>query len=454
MKFLIVFLISLVLLPIVSASDIDINFSKTSYSSGESAWAQVTSNVNLSRDLTSSDFIFTQSSSIPITKALTKVSKNTYFFYFEIPKLTDGDYKIELKSIDYVKNNVLVRNNFTSAVKIENKNQTIYFWPAVLFSEYLDQENPVFADILLKNIGWEKRRFMVVSSNDKLVNSITPFDFTLIGQSVTWVDFRTDIEDYTPGFKTAKIMISTDGGENYEYPIIMKKKWYAGEFSWNQVAPAETPNITTNNSEIPANNTITNITNSTDNTTYVYPSDSLKFIDPAYKVVEQTLKYNGEKVGVDWTLKNFAEQPLHNITALTTSDLGEIVKFELENKSILAPGEEIGIKVVVYPNMSKQEKYTGRLEVSATENTTDYIEFHIKFVNETVKTENNTLPTINTSTPVVNKTQEKQEEKSNSTALIIVLFVIMIIGIVALIFYKKSKPRKERLDEYLQNIKK
>ena len=450
MKPIIFLLICLLVLPVVFSADANITFSRLNYSSGESAWAQINFNgVDLTKDLVGEDFIFTQNeTAIYITKVVIKVSSHVYFFYFEVPKINDGDYKVKLKDVEYIKNNVMNRASFITDFKVENKNQTIYVWPSVFFTEYMDKEKPIFKGIMIKNIGWEKRRFIVTASDENLVTSIAPFDFNLVGQSLGWIVIRTNITDYTPGFKSTMIKIETEDG-SYEYPLIMKKKRYADDFGWpatSLISNVEQVNVTSNKTEV-------NITNTT-KSVYVYPENSFRLIDPTYKVVDQSLKRSGGKVGVDWTLKNFAEKPLHNIYYELSGNLNKIVNVTFNsNNTILNPGEEFNLNVAVYPNLSIEDKYEGRLTLYSDENRSDSVDFYIKIVNESAKIDSTTNKTF---IPVVNTTRQNitpvDEPKGNSTALMIVIVVIVMIAIVALIFYRKSRPKKEKLDEYLKAI--
>jgi hypothetical protein len=198
------------------------------------------------------------------------------------------------------------------------------------------------------------------------------------------------------------------------------------------------------------------------NQTYIYPNDSLKFINPLYESINQTVKFNGQKIGVDWTLKNFAEHQLNNLSYNLTGNLDEIIDIKfMSNSSILKSGEELNINVALYPNLSTKQLYVGELVIYSLESVNDSIEFEIHFINDTV--ENGTLQNFTeftfTNKSINNKTVnatliDYKETKSNTMAWIIVLVVIAIIGIVALMFYKKSKPKREKFDEYLKALEK
>jgi hypothetical protein len=448
-----IILFTILFLPLALAADIDINLSKYSYSSGETAWGQISVNVNLSSDLKTNSLNLVNVENIPMTKVLFKVTDKIYFFYFEVPKMNNGNYKLVLSNISYVKSGIINKNNFETNIIINNVNQTIYVWPAVLFSEFQEMEDPIFKPEI-KNIGWNKRRIVVTSSDEYLVNSIVPFDFNLNGQSLAWVTVRTNITDYNKGFQTAVININTDGGEHYNYPVILKKKWYKGDFQWDSNKQIEIENTT--NIEINVSNMTVN------NQTYIYPNDSLKFINPLYESINQTVKFNGQKIGVDWTLKNFAEHQLNNLSYNLTGNLDEIIDIKfMSNSSILKSGEELNINVALYPNLSTKQLYVGELVIYSLESVNDSIEFEIHFINDTV--ENGTLQNFTeftfTNKSINNKTVnatliDYKETKSNTMAWIIVLVVIAIIGIVALMFYKKSKPKREKFDEYLKALEK
>lgn len=424
---------------------------KDTYSPGESVWVEVDVSISPSKDLSSGNFILLNGETpISITKVTQKITDYKYLFYFSLPTtLNAGEYTLKLKDIEYVKDGKIEKGIFSTTFNVVSSNETLYVWPPVFYSEFFNMEDPFFTKIILENRGTEHINITISTSND-LVTSIVPFKFKMIVDSPYYTSLRTDITDYNKVIYTSYITYNANGKE-YVYPLVLKKKYYNGAFSWD-----DTLEIFNESEDV--NNTLVNDTVVND-TKYLYPTDGLLFIDPVHKSVEQTLTNKSPILESDWVVKNFAEKPLHNITINLTGFLSEIVKYEfLSNTSEVAAGGELSVRVTLTPNSSSRVLYEGNLIISAAEGINDSIPFNVKFVpfNESDNSTSIQYGENNNNNSLTNYTEIYHGDvkvEASSSAWIVIIVIVIIIALIGIIFWRKSKPKKSEMDTFLSNLR-
>src|SRR3989344_8305675 len=157
-KFLI-FVISLLFLisaSVVYADDLNFNFYRDNYKPFETVQINITTeNITLTRDLDISNLVLlnSENNSINIAKYKVKVDNNFYVFYFDLPQLSSGNYRLGLINVNYIKDRTLKVGNFYANLDIVDGNtQIISFRPAYVFNKVVSWQEVPFS-LVINNKG-------------------------------------------------------------------------------------------------------------------------------------------------------------------------------------------------------------------------------------------------------------------------------------------------------------
>jgi len=102
------FIVFLLFLPISIAQQ-EINFFKETHSQGETAQLQISLNLDLIDDISSSQLeVLSNNNKIAIPIFLVKIDMNNYLSYFNIPlDLEDNNYTFRIKDVRYKEEGIL-----------------------------------------------------------------------------------------------------------------------------------------------------------------------------------------------------------------------------------------------------------------------------------------------------------------------------------------------------------
>ena len=137
---------------IVNASEISFNTYRDSYRSFETVQVNVSiENITLSRDLEVSNLVLLRedNSSISLAKSKIKVNNSFYVFYFDLPSLEEGGYRLGLTNVNYIQNGAAKIGSFFAELNVVSGDSLIVsVRPAYIFSRVVAGQDAPFSLVI------------------------------------------------------------------------------------------------------------------------------------------------------------------------------------------------------------------------------------------------------------------------------------------------------------------
>ena len=390
----------LLLINLVYADNFEIKTLRESYAGKDSVQVMIINNLSLVNDISFSNIkLEGNGTRIPLALNLYKVDYG-YFVFFDLPNLKNGSYKFVVDNLKYVRDGVLVNENFSKDLIVENLNFSLSVYPMFV---NLDVEY------------WEKPKLTF-----KLRNNLNDINISVTGNNfikprVSNIKLRkneeynliVDLDQSVEGFDLKGDLV-LDYGYKYEIPIYLHKRL---------------KNVLIENKTIVKEN-------------IVLIKEGLRFLDAA--MVNRTLK-NDTVLEGSLKFKNFANVTLHGLSFNLTNDLNKIIRLEYKGLDYINNDEEKYVVLFVNEGKNLSKNYKGNLVVMTKEGVSTEFPIYLIYQEEVpiiVKEENFTF----------NYTYPKKEEKKESNLflyIIIIIFTLILIIIIAYVYKKgKSKSRK------------
>ncbi|GEM_PF-3189650 len=406
MKFVFFFIFLLILFTWnVHGENVTITLERDSYASGETLQARIYFSMLLEDEITVRDITLLDSKgkSISIAPVLLEINANESYIYFDIPNLASGNYSLVLEGVTYLKEGILVKEDFSVTFPIINKDVILSLFPAALIIEN-DFSDTSFT---LRVYARKGDASVGVSSSDFIL--VRPIGFTLNeGQ------FR-DIEIFVSGG-------TGEGGITLNY----------GEETY--FVPAFLPNL---DSSFVVNS----------NSTY-----ELVFLD--ITTINKTLEV-GKSISGAIEIANIGSGNLSDLTFILDDSLAPVVRMNLSNISYLNTGEVFGQYLWINEN-AKVGSYFGNLTLH-NDLFTLTLPIYLLVVNSKMDDEPLPVeePLSNTSLDNTDRNftdLPPEEEGSRWWLWIIFIVATLLIVLSAYLFYlKKRKPTE--FNDFLEGLK-
>ncbi|MBT3690730.1 hypothetical protein HOG16_00620 [Candidatus Woesearchaeota archaeon] len=403
MNFRILFLVFFVILfcNFSFAAPLSLEFEKDSYFSGETVQGKIFFDESFNDVIRSNDFYMGfNESTFNIYPVLIEFENYTYF-YFDLPvDLENGSYDFVIENVLYVNNNVLVEEDqFFNLDIISLEGPVFTISPALI---NIDLETDNWFEIELNNPS-EETAFVNISFLDDFI--FTNYDYFSLNSGYS---------------KTVRFYVSSyfaNKSESFIYMDYSNLSYSIPAFIEGLVIREE------ENVSEPIN-----ITNETQ------ILGGLVFIQRGF---DADLKLGESDSGFVKIFNDF-NQDLNDINFELTGNLAEILDLEFTNVEILKAGKEVINHFYVNENKNGESGvYEGNLEVKYNDEVYDSISIMINILSEDEVPINDSLPEINIS----DERKEPDEPSSNKPLLFGILAFVVVLAILILIKYKKSKKK-------------
>ncbi len=429
-------ILSLILIPIVFANNVDIKLYRNNYNSLETFQADINTNVQLSKDLSFSNIklLDVNGNNIGVSKRLIKINKSEYKVYFNLPQLNDDKYTFSVSRFFYNLNGVTKEDSSNVNFDIiNNKQDVLSINPGYVFGNVVDYDESPFT-LVLKNSGDNSLDVNIKTEGNFL--SLSQSTFSLASLSSKTINVNTLLYNKKGDSFTDKIIIQYNT-LSYEIPAIIKRTLTKSMVEQNLTKVTNQTNITK------LNNTVENIT------PVIVKEDVLEIGDPYGNVIKNISLYGYKGKTTEFSFVSNADLTLHGINLTVNGDIKNIISFEPSYLSSL-PSYGIYPTNLIIKDITKN--YTGTITVKSKEVKEFSLPVYITF--EKLQENNVDLihnKTINNQSVIIRTVTVE----SNSTTLLWILLGSIIFIILLLIYYlhKKNKPREEEFGRFIDAAK-
>src|SRR3989344_7414725 len=397
MKYFILFIILLISIINVNA---EISIFKNKYYVGETFQAELKfqSLFNLV-EISNIKILNQNNETSNIGVILNQINKETYFVCFDIPNIESGKYKLQVKDIKFIENNILKKENFEKEFEISKKDENIL------------SVNPPL--IIYEEINFYKVDFMNKGSNILELNisdktnslKINPYNLTLTKDS------KDSIYISIINLTKNKLNLSISYSNNtFDLPIYIK----------NEIKQPQKQNII-----------------------FFVEKNGNKFYLSEFKFNISFGTYTEANI--------FLENNFYNMSNLKVSidgNIKDIIKLGYTEIPVLESKKSIQLNFYI-DKIANIGYYSGNIIVKNKE-VESKLQLSINVLKETTKEEIKTIENntkIETQEKVNSTNQVKQKEtKINKKLLsyILISVVIIIFLIIYLIFIKKANKNKPK----------
>lgn len=429
----IIFLFILLTLPFIYAN-VDFVLERENYKSFETVRVKVDiTNISLSRDLDNSNLVLQRSdgSNINIAKNLVRINSNSYIYYFDLPLLNNGSYKLGVVNINYVKDGSFkIGSFFTNFSLISGDKQIISVRPAYVLSKVSSGQEAPFT-LVINNKGSDI--VSVSLSKDGDYFSLSQTSFNLAPFSSRNIDVSTSLFGKNNVSFSGNIFVDYSGNK-YIIPFNIIRTDFEEEVVIN-----ESKNVTVNetvNFEINYEGLL--FTNLYDN---VIDKLDLDLEVDEYYPASQVIIRN--EVGID----------LHDLSYSFSSGINGLFDLRPSKVGFIKNNESaIFLFGLNESNKLKAGNYEGYLTFNTLEkvNITIPISVNViglKEVNKTVEVKNQTI--VNNTATIVNEV----EEKLNYLPWIALIVLVLLLFIIISFFYSKTKSKKDEFEKFIDKVK-
>ncbi|MDP4012789.1 MAG: hypothetical protein Q8R00_04260 [Candidatus Nanoarchaeia archaeon] len=342
---------------------------------------------------------------IKVAPLFNKIESNHYYAYFDLPKLNEGNYKIQLYGLKFKVDNVLKEISEELIINVTKGTPTLSIKPGFFSLENKPKE------LELQLITKDEKVEVNFETADSLKHPYSQKE-TVIKESSRKFFFQ-----FTPLGQTynSKIYINLSySNESYSIPIFV----------------------------------ITGLEK-------IETKETFEFLSEVQKI-SKTLDKSQEISGT-LGIKNILNETLNNIRFELSDELKEIIILNLTEKDSLQPSEIINILFIINKNKNPSKlKYVGDFKVISGSNSKSFpieIGFNEEVpetINKSVESQKETpkeLELFKLPPPI--QVEKKQESKLG-------LYLVIIITILfAYIIYKLTRKQKQKksFKEYITKIK-
>ena len=381
------------------AAPLTLEFEKSSYFSGETVQGKIFFDESFDDVIRSNDFYMGfNGSTFDIYPVLVDFENYTYFYFDLHVDLDSGNYDFVIENVLYVDNNVLVEEDQFFNLDITSLEGPVFTISPALVNVNLENSN--WFEIELNNPS-EETAFVNISFLDNFI--FTNYDyFSLNSGSSRVVKFYV-----SSSFANKSESFIYMGHENLSYSIPIFIEGIVISEEENVSEPI-------------------NITNETQ------AVGGLVFIQRGF---DADLMLGESDSGFVKVFNDF-NQDLNDVNFELTGNLADIIDLEFANVETIVAGKEIVNHF--YVNEDKKGEsgvYEGNLEVKYNDEVYDSIDIMINILSAGEQPINDTTPQIN------NSREEKEPDapSSNKSLLFGILAFVIVLAVLILIKYKKSK---------------
>ncbi len=445
------FLILLLFLTLINSafagSQAEISLQKSEYSGKETMLIGVFLDELPVRAMSVADLSLSEGKIAPI---IAKGTNGHYYFYFDLPELADGDYKVNLNLL-YNVNNILKTVTFSKEFSINNELRSMSIRPAAL---KVDAAKSQDYQIYLKNNG---NNAIAVSLNEDI-------DYASLSKAKIIIEKNTQksffiIVDKNKITSNATSLVNIDyDGMTFNLPIIIT--------NFKEKTPEITEPI---NQTLPIKNNETKITNETSNIsdfteTKADTTANLSFISETIDIKAAITK--NKFIGGPLTLKNYLNRKLTGIRFSISGNASRIIRLnstffsEIEANSQITQyvfiNERKDAELGVYDGViqaNSNEGHSASIPVEITVNEENLGEIGKSIIDKITKEEETAIKEFE----VFNFSAAEKEKKdiATKTSKAPLLIMLLIAAIFAFLFYKfmtRNKPRT--FEEYISRLEK
>lgn len=410
---------------VLFADNLEFHVYRDNYKSFETVQIEVSiNNITLTKDLSASNLVLLDSNnnSISIAKTIVKVNDNLYAFYFDLPSLEAGSYKIGFDNVFYIKDNAAKVDDFFADLNVVSRDmQILSIRPGYVFIRA--KEEPSFTltfynkgkdsiNIVLEKeedfLSLQKNELSLAPSESKSIGVFTSFSDTdrLQGKIVVrYVDSSYEIPVFIERLGFVK-------------PIIEKKDSVVQEVDLKNVRDA----------------------------IYLSTLSGRALHDLNIDLDVREYSAAGQVV-----VNNNAGVDLHGIKLYLSGDIVGMLDIQPDSSDVMFVNSTAIFTVSVNNGYKfSNGKFMGSFIVGSSENASLSIPVVVNVVGVEELVQNKTV----TNKTAVNETvvTPVQEGKTNF-GWIILFFVIFILLIALFLIYKKTKLKKAEFEAYIERIK-
>lgn len=400
MKYLLLFFF---LIPLVYAQNQDITIYKEAYYPKETFQAEVFSSY-----LKATDVVILNSLNYPtnIGINLIKISNSHYFIFFDVPSLEPGNYFLKVREL---------QKQFEIKPKIEN---ILSIYPgAIKYS----LEDSSFSKVIINNYNNQPETISITSSSDLIKPSVNSLIIPGKSSKSFYITLNKDQKDNF----LANLEIN-----NYKIPV-----WFIIK---EEVAPLEKVSAKEQQSK--------------GLEFYIKSDDQDIYLNYITKEIQESTPIVGSIY-----LRNTLNETLNNLKISLAGNIQDIVDLGLTKINSLMPNEELELSITINENrLLLLDSYSGDLIVSS-----DEYEFKLPMnfivVESAEEPESLTIEEAvdipKNISEIVNKTGLPKEGSNLQVKWLYLLALIVLFVVLAFIFSRKPKLRKQSFNEYISRFK-
>lgn len=428
-KFFVIFLMFSLVVNITYAGNIDFHVYRDSYKSFETVQLDVSvNNITLSKSLGVSNLVFVDQNdnSINIAKNIVKVNDSFYVFYFDLPTLSGGTYKLGLKNVFYVDNNAAKVGGFFIDLNVVIGNtQILSIRPAYVFDNVAKDEESYFT-LILSNKGSDNVDVFLEKSGDFF--SFQTNSFSLASSKSKNIGVFTSLPDIGARFDGK---INVKYGDNfYEVPFLVNR---LGFFE---------PEIINETSGVQV--------------------DLSSVKDPIYLTTLSGKKLENLSINLDVggysaagqiVVNNNAGVDLHDLKYYLSGDIVNMLLIQPDSSDMIETnGSDVFIVSINEDYKFVNGEFDGSLNVDNREDAKISIPIFIRVIGvKEIIAKNDTFQDLN-QTP--NKTGTVVvEEPKDGLGVFLFFIIILVLIVIGFFVYRKSRKKTEEFESYIDRIK-
>ncbi len=403
------------------------------FSSGNTVQFFINLNQDPVRPLSPADIYLNNAKIIKVSSIIVNLSKNSYFVYFDIPKLDDGKYNINVR-LSYNIDNVLQELVSVLPINIVNNDKRMYLKPGII---KINIDETSYYQVALHNSGFNQTEanLSVSSINLRLSRNSIPLPQSFNKYFYVYFN-KTNIKQLNQPLIIDYVFIS-----------YLDKKFMIPVYITNKV-PEVTP-IEGEKSKAPIKN--------------ISAEEKIVGLDflTNTKKLDEIIAVNEIREG-SLSIKNFLDRPLNNVRFELTGNLKNIVRLNVTSLPSLKPNETFKQYIWINEHKNATEGgYNGELRLLTQEgyNTTFLMKFNVfsKKEEKEEKVERKSDELIQKDVPLEekygfgSKPQEavNTEGKINSKLIITLIFLFFVLLFILFYRFKSKKPK----NTYIGDIK-
>ncbi|GEM_PF-3563690 len=403
------------------------------FSSGNTVQFFINLNQDPVRPLSPADIYLNNAKIIKVSSIIVNLSKNSYFVYFDIPKLDDGKYNINVR-LSYNIDNVLQELVSVLPINIVNNDKRMYLKPGII---KINIDETSYYQVALHNSGFNQTEanLSVSSINLRLSRNSIPLPQSFNKYFYVYFN-KTNIKQLNQPLIIDYVFIS-----------YLDKKFMIPVYITNKV-PEVTP-IEGEKSKAPIKN--------------ISAEEKIVGLDflTNTKKLDEIIAVNEIREG-SLSIKNFLDRPLNNVRFELTGNLKNIVRLNVTSLPSLKPNETFKQYIWINEHKNATEGgYNGELRLLTQEgyNTTFLMKFNVfsKKEEKEEKVERKSDELIPKDVPLEekygfgSKPQEavNTEGKINSKLIITLIFLFFVLLFILFYRFKSKKPK----NTYIGDIK-